>query len=94
MKDAKYTIGAVAAFIIAGVLSHFPLAVISLNIVTSRKIALPALIIGLGILIYGVVLAIVAIRKRHVWLAAAWGVLVSFAVTLSVVANQVISSVK
>jgi hypothetical protein len=94
MQKAMNIIVPTVVFIIAAVVSHFPLAVVSLHLITGRKIAFPALIIGLGVLIYGVVLAIGAIRKRHIWLAAIWGVLVSFAVALSVVANQVISSVK
>ena len=94
MKNTPKLIVSWVAFIVVGVASHFPLAVISLHLITRRRIAFPALIIGLGILIYGSVQAIGAIRKRHVWVAAAWGIVVSFAVALSVVANQIILSIR
>lgn len=79
---------------VAVVVFLFPLAVISLHLVPDRRIAFPALVIGFGILVYGVVKAVGAIRKRNVLLAAAWGIWVSFAVALSVIANQTIMSTR
>ena len=94
MQNVKSVILSLIIFIVAAVVVHFPLAIVSTHLVVSRKIAFPELIIGLCILIYGIARAIGAIRKGRFWLAAACGVLVSFAVALSVVANQVIIAVK
>ena len=83
------TLVSVIIFMFVVIVLIFPLSCICLNII-SNKGAFTALIIGAFILIYGVLMAIRAVRGSQIWSIVTFGVMVSFAIAMLLIANQLI----
>jgi hypothetical protein len=91
MHKQEKLVLSVLVFVLSAILMHFPLAVLCLNLVGSKMVAFPALLVGVSTFVFSAVKAVGAFRKRDIFFSGVWGACFSFAVALFVVANKIIS---